>query len=33
MNFGRFLKRWSHRHDLAHHGDAAELVGEATVDG
>jgi cysteinyl-tRNA synthetase len=26
-NFGRFLKRWDHRHDLARHGDAAELAG------
>jgi cysteinyl-tRNA synthetase len=25
-NFGRFLKRWDHRHDLDHHGDAAELA-------
>ncbi len=25
-NFGRFLKRWDHRHDLAHHGNAAELA-------
>jgi cysteinyl-tRNA synthetase len=25
-NFGRFLKRWDHRHDLARHGDAAELA-------
>jgi cysteinyl-tRNA synthetase len=32
-NFGRFLKRWDHRHDLARHGDSAELVGEATVHG
>ena len=22
-NFGRFLKRWDHRHDLARHGDLA----------
>lgn len=32
-NFGRFLKRWDHRHDLARHGDATELTGEATVHG
>ena len=32
-NFGRFLKRWDHRHDLARHGDAAELVGEAALHG
>jgi len=25
-NFGRFLKRWDHRHDLTCHGDAAELT-------
>ena len=25
-NFGRFLKRWDHRHDLTRHGDAAELT-------
>ena len=32
-NFGRFLKRWDHRHDLSRHGKAAELVGEAAVHG
>jgi hypothetical protein len=32
-NFGRFLKRWDHRHDLARHGNAAELVGEAVLHG
>jgi cysteinyl-tRNA synthetase len=32
-NFGRFLKRWDHRHDLARHGESAELVGEAAVHG
>jgi cysteinyl-tRNA synthetase len=32
-NFGRFLKRWDHRHDLPRHGNAAELVGEAAVHG
>jgi cysteinyl-tRNA synthetase len=25
-NFGRFLKRWDHRHDLTRHGDAGELA-------
>jgi cysteinyl-tRNA synthetase len=25
-NFGRFMKHWDHRHDLARHGDAAELA-------
>jgi cysteinyl-tRNA synthetase len=33
-NFGRFLKRWDHRHDLSRHGDAAELAtAEAAVHG
>jgi cysteinyl-tRNA synthetase len=32
-NFGRFLKRWDHRHDLQRHGVGAELVGEAAVHG
>ena len=32
-NFGRFLKRWDHRHDLPRHGNAAELVGEAALHG
>lgn len=33
-NFGRFLKRWDHRHDLARHGDAAALAtSEAAVHG
>ena len=32
-NFGRFLKRWDHRHDLPRHGKAAELVGEAALHG
>jgi cysteinyl-tRNA synthetase len=32
-NFGRFLKRWDHRGDLARHGEAVELVGEAAVHG
>ena len=27
-NFGRFLKRWDHRHDLHAHGDAAQLASE-----
>ena len=32
-NFGRFLKRWDHRPDLARHGDVAHLVGEAALHG
>jgi cysteinyl-tRNA synthetase len=32
-NFGRFLKRWDHRHDLERHGASTELVGEASVHG
>jgi hypothetical protein len=32
-NFGRFLKRWDHRHDMARHAVAASLVGEAAVHG
>jgi cysteinyl-tRNA synthetase len=32
-NFGRFLKRWDHRHDLTRHGEAVELLGEAAVHG
>jgi cysteinyl-tRNA synthetase len=32
-NFGRFLTRWDHRHDLARHAEAAALVGEAAVHG
>jgi cysteinyl-tRNA synthetase len=32
-NFGRFLKRWDHRHDLHRHADAAALAGPATVHG
>jgi cysteinyl-tRNA synthetase len=33
-NFGRFLKRWDHHaHHLHHHGDGAELAGEAVVHG
>jgi cysteinyl-tRNA synthetase len=32
-NFGRFLKRWDHRHDLTRHGKAADLVGEAALHG
>jgi len=32
-NFGRFLKRWDHRHDLPRHGKAAELVSEAALHG
>jgi len=32
-NFGRFLKRWDHRHDLVRHGEPSELVGEAAVHG
>jgi len=26
-HFGRFLKQWDHRHDIARHGDAAEVHG------
>jgi cysteinyl-tRNA synthetase len=32
-NFGRFLKRWDHRHDLTRHGDAHTMAGEAAVHG
>ena len=32
-NFGRFLKRWDHRHDLPRHGESAELLGDAAVHG
>ena len=32
-NFGRFLKRWDHRHELTRHGDANSLVGEAAIHG
>ncbi|TME34392.1 MAG: cysteine--tRNA ligase [Chloroflexi bacterium] len=32
-NFGRFLKRWDHRHDLPRHGTPAQLVGEAALHG
>jgi GT2 family glycosyltransferase len=32
-NFGRFLKRWDHRHDLPRHGTPAQLAGEAAVHG
>jgi cysteinyl-tRNA synthetase len=32
-NFGRFLKRWDHRHDLTRHGDATTAVGEAVLHG
>lgn len=30
-NFGRFLKRWDHRHDLVRHGDAAQLATSEAV--
>ncbi|HEY0582945.1 MAG TPA: hypothetical protein VGE94_12235, partial [Chloroflexota bacterium] len=33
-NFGRFLKRWDHRHDLAHHGNREQLAStEAALHG
>jgi len=32
-NFGRFLKRWDHRHDLAPHGSPAMVAGEAALHG
>ena len=32
-NFGRFLKRWDHHHDLARHGNANSFVGEAAIHG
>jgi cysteinyl-tRNA synthetase len=32
-NFGRFLKRWDHRHDLPRHGESVELIGDAAVHG
>ncbi len=32
-NFGRFLKRWDHRHDLARHGDPAHAEGSVAVHG
>jgi cysteinyl-tRNA synthetase len=32
-NFGRFLKRWDHRHDLARHGDPAHAEGPVMLHG
>jgi hypothetical protein len=32
-NFGRFLKRWDHRHDLARHGDPAHVEGPVALHG
>ena len=32
-NFGRFLKRWDHRHDLPRHGLATEAEGPVAVHG
>ena len=32
-NFGRFLKRWDHGHNLECHGDPAHAEHEATVHG
>jgi len=32
-NFGRFLKRWDHRHDLARHGDPARAGGPVALHG
>jgi cysteinyl-tRNA synthetase len=32
-NFGRFLKRWDHHHDLTRHGDAMTALGEPALHG
>jgi cysteinyl-tRNA synthetase len=32
-NFGRFLKRWDHHHELRRHGDAAHAAGPVAVHG
>lgn len=32
-NFGRFLKRWDHRHDLSRHGAEAHAAGPVAVHG
>jgi hypothetical protein len=32
-NFGHFLKRWDHRHDLPRHGLAAHAEGPVAVHG